>query len=103
MKEKLEKPMDNLQERIEEVLKCWDINVHNEAVGHVNVSQLIRDMQARMVEQDTSKDKLVAALMDLYSDIKGRQDDGANYNPGTITALENIETALKEAQEDDRA
>lgn len=60
--------------------------------------QLIHDMQARIVEQDVSKDKLIAALMDLYIDIKERQDDGEKYNPGTVFALNNIGAALKEAE-----
>lgn len=37
---------------------------------------------------------LLAALRDLHDDIQGRIDDGAKFNPGTLTALRYAKEAL---------
>lgn len=63
--------MDNLQERIERVLNCWDIYVRNEGSGCINIKQLIRDMQARIGELET---KLIEGALTLkrtgYTELK---------------------------------
>lgn len=38
--------------------------------------------------------KVIDSLHDLYDDIRGRYDDGDKFNPGTLNALERIESAI---------
>lgn len=42
--------------------------------------------------------ELLAALVSLHDDIQDRQDDGANFNPGTLQALEQARIAIAKAQ-----
>lgn len=71
----------------------------DEATRHVDYwSDMACALRESLNAAEARAAELVAALRDLHDDIQGRQDDGANFNPGTLIALARAAAALTPPQ-----